>query len=276
MHRAGSQSAVTLRSSLVASLIALLFFFLLGGQPGAPDAPPDLTPTPPVSGDAPVDAVPAPPASSPETAQPQGPGSPAGGEQAAAPQPPSAPNSKPLAGRTIVLDPGHGGTDPGAIGVSGQTREAYNTLFVALDAKNMLEKAGARVIMTRSDDRYVTLAARAAMANQAGADIFISIHNDSNPNAAVRGATTYYYHDRSRRLAETMQSHLVQTLGTRNVGVIRRSFHVVRETTMPAVLLELGFLSNWNEERLLADPAYRYRAAQAIYNGVLDYFASAG
>ena len=74
----------------------------------------------------------------------------------------------------------------------------------------MLEQAGAHVVMTRSDDRYVPLATRAALANRAGADIFISIHNDSNPNPSVRGVTTYYYHDRSRRLAETMQTHLVR------------------------------------------------------------------
>ncbi len=183
---------------------------------------------------------------------------------------------QPLAGRTIVLDAGHGGADPGAIGVSGRTWEKYNTLFVALDAKAMLERAGARVIMTRSDDRYVPLGTRAAMANRAGADVFISIHNDWNPNASLRGVTTYYYHERSRRLAETMQANLVAALGARDVGVLRRSFQVVRETTMPSVLLELGFLSNWNDERLLADPAYRYRAAQAIYNGVIEYLMQAG
>lgn len=274
MHRAPSQSVVTLRSSLVATLIVLLFFYLMGGQAGAPGELPE--PVSPAPG-----AAPSSPDAAPGSAQQRASGQrPAagGGDTAAsgaerAPVPQSA---KPLANRTIVLDPGHGGSDPGALGVSGKTREAYNTLFVALDAKNLLEQAGARVILTRSDDRYVPLAARAAIANQAGADVFISIHNDSNPNPAVHGVTTYYYHERSRRLADVMQAHLAQALGTRSVGVIRRSFHVVRETTMPAVLLELGFLSNWSEERLLADPAYRYRAALAIYNGVVDYFAQSG
>lgn len=261
-----------LRSSFVATLIALLIVFFLGGPPGPL---PDPSPAPAGTGGAAPDG----------TSSPDAPAGTVSGQTSPSPRAPAAARpaageagraAKPLAGRTIVLDPGHGGVDPGAIGVSGKTREAYNTLFVALDAKNMLEQAGARVVMTRGDDRYVSLSARAATANRTGADIFISIHNDSNPNPAVRGATTYYYHERSRLLAETMQKQLVRRLGARDVGVVRRSFHVVRETTMPSVLLELGFLSNWAEERLLADPAYRYRAAQAIYNGVLDYFNQVG
>lgn len=232
----------------------LLFVFLLGVPPGAPDQIP-------------------PPETAPEEVVEQ----PSEREPTPAPASTAGPSAaSPLAGRTIVLDAGHGGPDPGARGVSGRTRESYNTLFVALDAKAMLERAGARVIMTRSDDRYITLAGRADIANRAGADIFISIHNDWNPNPSLRGVTTYYFHDRSRHLAETMQSSLVRTLGARDVGVLRRSFQVVRDTTMPAVLLELGFLSNWHDEQLLADPAYRYRAAQAIYNGVVNYFAELG
>lgn len=262
LHRIASTGAVTLRSSFVATIIALLFVFMLGGSPGAPEGPPG-----PETGGGPAPARP--PASAP--AQPSAP-APAG---APAPAPAGAPGeaSPPLAGRVIVLDAGHGGADPGAIGASGGTWEKYNTLFVALDAKALLERAGAAVILTRSDDRYVPLGTRAAIANRAGADVFISIHNDWNPNPSLRGVTTYYYHARSRRLAETLQASLVAALGARDVGVMRRSFQVVRETTMPAVLLELGFLSNRSDERLLADPAYRYRAAEAIYNGVVQYFA---
>lgn len=251
MHRPTTDGAVTLRSSVVATLIALLFVFLLGGSQSTPDHMPPAESTP-------EEVV--------EQSHQDG--------SATSPAPASAATA-PLAGRTIVLDAGHGGTDPGARGVSGRTRESYNTLFVALDAKAILEQAGAQVIMTRSDDRYIPLGTRAAIANQAGADIFISIHNDWNPNASLRGVTTYYYHDRSRHLAEVMQANLASTLGSRNVGVLQRSFQVVRDTTMPAVLLELGFLSNWSDEQLLADPAYRYRAAEAIYNGVVTYFEQA-
>lgn len=272
MHRRTRTGAVTLRSSLVATIVALLLVFLLGGGPGSPDQLPSPAPdrvTEPTAGPSPTasDSV--------EEALPTE-GTNLDRSRSDGAQTATAREAKPLAGRTVVLDAGHGGADPGAIGVSGRTWEKYNTLFVALDAKAMLERAGARVIMTRSDDRYVPLATRAAMANRAGADVFISIHNDWNPNASLRGVTTYYYHERSRRLAETMQAHLVAALGARDVGVLRRSFQVVRETSMPSVLLELGFLSNWNDERLLADPAYRYRAAQAIYNGVIDYLMQAG
>lgn len=182
------------------------------------------------------------------------------------------PVSVPLAGKTIVIDAGHGGADPGAKGVSGRTRESYNTLFVAMDVKSLLEKAGANVVMTRATDVFVPLETRAAVANRSGADIFISIHNDSNPDPSVRGVTTYYYNWHSRPLAEVMQASLVRELGARSVGVFQRSFLVVRDTWMPSVLLELGFLTNWAEEQLLADPAYRYRAAVAIYKGVVEYF----
>lgn len=263
MHRRTSEGAVTLRSSLVATIIMLLFVFLLGVPPGVPEQ----LPPPEHPGRSSVEHFPQQPSERSQEQQ-----SVSGDTVSGV----AKPADQLLTGRTIVLDAGHGGADPGAVGVSGRTREKYNTLFVALDAKAMLERAGARVIMTRSDDRYIPLATRAAMANQVGADIFISIHNDWNPNPALRGVTTYFYHDRSRELANTIQANLVATLGARDVGVLRRSFQVVRETTMPAVLLELGFLSNWNDEQLLADPAYRYRAAQAIYNGVVSYFADAG
>lgn len=263
LHRIPYKGAVTLRSSFVATLIALLFVFLLGGFPDSSSQLPESTQSPTSSPNIASESDTSTEASEPSATDA---GSADVREIAAAP----------LAGRTVVLDAGHGGTDPGALGVSGRTREAYNTLFVALDAKNMLEQAGAHVVMTRSDDRFVPLATRAALANRAGADIFISIHNDSNPNPSVRGVTTYYYHDRSRHLAETMQTHLVRTLSARDVGVRRQSFQVLRETRMPSVLLELGFLSNWTDEQLLADPGYRYRAARAIYDGVVDYFSNEG
>ncbi|OUM98346.1 MAG: hypothetical protein BAA04_05845 [Firmicutes bacterium ZCTH02-B6] len=174
-----------------------------------------------------------------------------------------------------MLDPGHGGRDPGALGVSGRTWEKYNALFVALDAKALLEQAGATVVLTRTSDTYPTLAERVQLAHSHGADLYISIHNDWNQDANIRGVTTYYWHERSRRLAEVLQAELTVRLGTRSVGVLRQPFYVIRNTQMPAVLLELGFLSNREEEARLADPAYRWRAAEAIYAGVLRYVTEA-
>ncbi|HEY8418369.1 MAG TPA: N-acetylmuramoyl-L-alanine amidase [Limnochordales bacterium] len=280
-----------LEASALATILMLLLMLFGGikpgvppGVPGAADAPPAATsptPKPPAGGTptqpqpaepaspAPSGPVPAPPAAGVQPDAPSGtrPASPGGSPAPAA--------AAPLSGYTIVLDPGHGGADPGARGASGATWEKYNAWFVALDAKALLEAAGARVVLTRGGDEYVTLAERVRLAQRHGAALFISIHNDWNPNAALRGVTTYYYHDRSRPLADVMQAELVRRLGARDVGVLRQPFYVLRMSSMPAVLLELGFLSNREDEARLADPAYRYRAAEAIYHGVLRYLSGA-
>ncbi|MBO8141373.1 MAG: N-acetylmuramoyl-L-alanine amidase [Firmicutes bacterium] len=247
-------SAFQLQSNVIASLILLLLVFLSGGHPSGAG-----------------EGLPGPPAGSEQGFRdPSAPEAPAPGLGTRPSSPPWAGSG--LAGRLIVLDPGHGGTDPGAPGASGDTWEKYNTLFIALDAKALLERAGARVVLTRTSDVYVSLAERVRIANQAGADAFVSVHNDWNANPAIRGVTTYYHNPNSRALAEAMQGELVEHLGARNVGVIRRAFYVVRNASMPAVLLELGFLSHRTDEALLADPAYRYRAAEAIYRGLSRYF----
>ncbi len=243
-----------LQASALATLLMLLLM-LLGVLPS--DGP-SGTPAPSGPMAPPATGAPAPGAAEPAPAEPSVP----------EPQPVTR---QPLRGYTIVLDPGHGGRDPGAVGVSGRTWEKYNTWFVALDAKSLLEQAGAEVVLTRSGDAYIPLADRVRIARQHGADLYISIHNDWNQNAAIRGATTYYYHDQSRALAEVMQEELVRKLGTRSVGVLRQPFYVIRNAAMPAVLLELGFLSNREEEARLADPAYRWQAAEAIYSGVVRY-----
>lgn len=241
--------AVVARSSIIATLIVLFLTYLIGTAPSIPDKPP----LPPIDT----------------------PGSETGGVGAGDVDGTVRPSHLSLAGKTIVIDAGHGGADPGARGVSGRTQESYNTLFVAKDVQALLERAGADVVMTRDSDVFVPLETRVAIANRSGADIFISIHNDSNPNASIRGVTTYYYNPYSRPLADVMQASLAGGLGARYVGVFQRSFLVVRGTSMPAVLVELGFLTNWADEQLLADPVYRYRAAEAIYNGVVRYFDGA-
>lgn len=247
------------------------------GVPGVADAPPPVASpaSEPRGEDPPDQAQPAEPSGG--VRAPDG----AGGTSttstgAAAPAAPATPAAnKPLSGYTIVLDPGHGGADPGARGASGATWEKYNAWFVALDAKALLEAAGARVVLTRNGDEYVTLAERVELARRHGAAMFISIHNDWNQNAALRGVTTYYYHEASLRLANALQAELVRRLGTRDVGVLRQPFYVLRMNSIPAVLVELGFLSNREDEARLADPAYRYRAAEAIYHGVLNYVTGA-
>ena len=247
---------VVARSGVVATLILLFLAYSIGTAPQALD---DGVRSPEGIGyerEAPADAA----VGEGGGAATEGNASSEAESDEASPRPAAASGStsalRPLEGKTIVIDAGHGGWDPGAIGVSGRTRESYNTLFVAQDLAQLLERAGAKVVMTRATDTFVSLDSRVAIANNAGADAFISIHNDSNPNPNIRGVTTYYYTAQSRRLADTIQAALVSRLGARNVGVLQRSFAVVRGPWMPAVLVELGFLTNWTDEQLLADPTY--------------------
>jgi N-acetylmuramoyl-L-alanine amidase len=235
----GPKGTLQLYSNPISTIILIIFFLLstlTGGSPGQ---------------------------SSPPTG-----GSPASPPAKGAPQNPNGP----LKGRTIVIDPGHGGQDPGAVGYSGKTYEKYNVLWIALDLRQMLEEAGAKVIMTRSSDVYLTLASRVNLANRSGADIYISIHNDANRNTGIHGTTTYFYTWQSQKLGQDIQRELVGILGSRDVGVRRQPFYVIRYTQMPSVLVEVGFMTHPSEEKLLVDPAYRVKAARGIYNGILRYF----
>ena len=189
-----------------------------------------------------------------------------------------------LANLTIVVDPGHGGPDPGAKGVSGRY-EKENTLPVGINLAGLLRSAGAQVILTRSTDvspaegtysERADLEARTKIANGSKADLFISLHNDSFSNPATSGTTTYYSSQnpvaaQSKTLAESIQSELVRTIGLPSRGVKDAAFYVVKNTEMPAVLVELGFLSNPTEEVLLTSPEFQKKAAQGIYRGVLSF-----
>jgi len=195
-----------------------------------------------------------------------------------------------LAGVTIVVDPGHGGKDVGAIGAAG-TYEKNNTLPTALDLADLLRSAGANVVLTRSTDTLPTgvnytelsdLQARVAMATKNKADIFVSIHNDSFSNPAAYGITTYYSTDspqsaKSYSLALAVQKETLSALApyklgsSENRGVQDAPFYVIKHTPMPAVLVELGFISNPVEEKHLGSPEFQKQAALGIYQGILDY-----
>ncbi|WP_371381421.1 N-acetylmuramoyl-L-alanine amidase [Sporomusa aerivorans] len=186
-----------------------------------------------------------------------------------------------LAGKAICLDPGHGGSDPGATGPTG-TLEKDNTLAIALLLKEKLEKNGAIVIMTRDADADVAhaeasanqgLEARVEAANQAEADLFVSIHNDSFTNNTAAGTTTFHYGDKeSTKLANLVQRTLAENLGTKNRGARFASFYVLRYTNMPAILVEVAFISNPVEEMLLSSVDGRDNAAVSICEGILKYF----
>lgn len=142
----------------------------------------------------------------------------------------------------VVIDPGHGGRDRGAIW--GGVHESSLNLKVARRVESLLKSKGYTVIMLRRSDHYVSLGRRAAMANKYGNSIFVSIHFNATRHTSVRGVETYYVGKRGSYLAKSIQGDLVKNLRTKNRGIRYRRFSVLRETQNPAVLVECGFISN--------------------------------
>jgi N-acetylmuramoyl-L-alanine amidase len=179
-------------------------------------------------------------------------------------------------GKRVCLDPGHGGSDPGAVGPTG-LREKDVNLAIALQTAELLRAAGVEVIMTREGDYYVDLSTRAVMANDHGAAIFVSIHsNAALNNPAANGTSTYTYDGWQKEerayLSTLLQEELVNALGLRNIGIFRENFAVLRNTQMPAALVEVAFISNPAEEQRLADWDFQRRAANALVQAITRYF----
>lgn len=183
--------------------------------------------------------------------------------------------------KLIVIDPGHGGRDPGAISPNLKMMEKDVVLEVAKEAQRLLEAAGFRTYMTRTDDTYVSLQDRAGVANQLRADLFISIHSNAAPRSDLKGVETLYYPSEknpddfrdNRFLAEIFQTEMVRTLGSESHRInARDKLVVLRETKMPAIITEIGFKTNLEEERLLATSEYRRLAAQGVSRSVIRYF----
>jgi len=190
-----------------------------------------------------------------------------------------------LKGKLVAIDPGHGGSDPGAIGVQG-TREKQLNLNMAMQVKANLEKAGAKVLMTRENDVDVfgpnasdrgELQARASIANENQADIFISIHHNAAVSPVANGTSTYYYLKTlfDVVLAQSLQEAMLQAGGLADFGVRTANFYVVKNVTMPAALLEIGFMSNLQEEQTLNNPTFQQKIAQGIVTGIDQFFVQA-
>lgn len=182
---------------------------------------------------------------------------------------PTTPNSR----LVIVIDPGHGGPDPGAIGRGG-IQEKDMTLAVARQVAALLQQQGIQAILTRSDDRNVELQPRVDIAERADATLFVSIHansiNLSRPD--VNGAEVYYYGSgASQVLAQTLQRTIIQDTGMSDRGVRTARFYVLRNTTMPSVLIEMGFVTGRDDAPRLSNPAFQSRMAAAIVRGILQY-----
>jgi N-acetylmuramoyl-L-alanine amidase len=196
---------------------------------------------------------------------------------------------------TICLDPGHGGKDPGEH--SGSNEEKKYTLLLAQEAAAQLRAAGFRVFLTRNSDTYVDLSTRTEIARKRGADLFLCLHFNSteegrndvkgteifcctpagafSTNARGEGDTRWVVGNRNDEknmlLAYQLQKSYTKNLGVEDRGVKRARFQVLREATMPAVLIEGGFMSHPTEGRKLYDPAFRKQMARAMVEGVLAY-----
>lgn len=171
----------------------------------------------------------------------------------------------------IVLDPGHGGSDPGAVGIGGLSEiDIVNPMSHRI--RDLLEEQGVRVIMTREDNRTLSLEARVELANRVNGNLFVSLHANaiSMSRPDVNGIETYYFQT-GEQLARTLHRSLIEATGGPDRGVRTARFYVLRHTRMPAVLLELGFVTGAQDARRLADPQYREVLSQAIARGILQY-----
>lgn len=188
-------------------------------------------------------------------------------------------------GRIIVIDAGHGGSDSGAVGPSGVSEKSV-TLAVALKVERLLLEEGINVIMTRRTDIDVASASASNAAelqsrvnySPPNTDAFISIHCNAFSSPSSRGMETYYYSGspQSRRLAELLNEELLRYGGLSNRGVKTANFYVLKHSNCPASLIELAFITNYEEERLLADDSYQNSLAQAISNAVKRFLNEQG
>lgn len=190
-----------------------------------------------------------------------------------------------LRNKVIAIDPGHGGSDPGAIGPN-KLQEKTVTLAVAQKVQALLERAGATVLMTRKTDVDVfgpnasavdELNARTVGANINKADVFVSLHINAFTSPEVGGTATYYYQKSNYDilLAKCIQENLANSGGLQDRGIHAAGFYVIKKTKMPSVLAELGFISNPDEEKLLSTPQFQQKMAQGIVQGLDAFFAQA-
>jgi len=186
----------------------------------------------------------------------------------------------PLDRKVIVLDAGHGGWDPGM--VSGKVEEKHINLSIVQKLQAFLEQGGATVIITRVDDSDLAksksgdMNARRLIANTSHADIFVSIHQNSYASSNVKGAQVFFFNesDNSQKLATFVQDRIKEFVDSGNKLRPRANgnYYVLKQTAMPAVLVECGFLTNPSERKKLTSEEYQEKMAWGIYLGIIDYF----
>lgn len=185
--------------------------------------------------------------------------------------------------KIITIDPGHGGSDSGAVGPNGYT-EKEGAFAISQKVASILNQSGAKVVMTRDSDVDVygpnasarnELQARVDVGNNANSDIFVSIHCNAFVNPAANGTQTFYYGSsyQGQRLAQSIQEKMIEVNGLRDRGISTCNFYVVKHSYMPAVLIETAFITNYDEEALLSDDEWQTTMAKAIAEGINEYFS---
>lgn len=181
----------------------------------------------------------------------------------------------------VVIDAGHGGKDGGCMSKRDDYEEKELTLKTAFLVRNCLQQLGYRVVMTRTQDTYIPLDERAEIANTINANLFVSIHYNYSTNSNAKGVEVFYYKEKTKKpskrilksidLGSEVLKKVISRTGTPSRGLKEANFAVVRETTMPAILVEAGFLSNPSERSRINDPNYQKLIAWGIATGVDQY-----
>ncbi|MFM1843589.1 MAG: N-acetylmuramoyl-L-alanine amidase [Cyanobacteriota bacterium] len=176
----------------------------------------------------------------------------------------------PQGSRLVFIDPGHGGKDPGAIGLGG-VQEKDVIMPISRYVAEYLEQQGVRVLMARTSDYFVSLQGRTDMANRAGADLFVSIHANSMGKGRpdVSGFEIYYFG--SPGLSQAIHRNVIRSVDVKDRGVRKARFYVLRNSRMPSTLVETGFVTGYEDNAKLTNPAYQKQMAQAIARGILEY-----
>lgn len=186
----------------------------------------------------------------------------------------------PITNRSIIIDAGHGGGDPGAIGINGSLEKEIN-LNIALKLQEFIEQNGGVVLMSRTDDNSLAnskredMKIRKKLREENSSDIFVSIHLNSFPQANCSGAQTFYANnEESKLLAEKVQKNMVKFLDESNTRIAKKltDVYLLKNVNIPSIIVECGFLSNSLEEKLLLDDEYQSKIAFSIYAGILEYF----
>lgn len=171
----------------------------------------------------------------------------------------------------VVIDAGHGGSDPGAIGSNG-THEADLTLDISKRIVQMLnERSDFTALATRETDKFVSLEDRVAFANSQNADLFMSLHYNSSTSKEANGTETYIYYNSDPLFGQTIHKHLIAATGLRDRGLKENNFYVIKNTKMPAALVEIAFVSNPAEENLANTSAFKEKVSRALADALIEY-----